>query len=610
MESKEEKKMKHVRADNEEHQLPRKKKHRHTPFQIHQLEKFFNGCPHPTEKQRLELSKQLHLETRQVKFWFQNHRHQLKNDVERLGNKLIKEENDKIMYENKMLKDMQTTQLCRNCGSPKVPRFFSLEGERLLIENARLKQELARVTSLVSMDEVVHMARTNEPLWTKHPELGDHRDVLNLEEYAGFATLWLPLKRDGFVTEASRETGYVMISGAALVDMLMDVHRWAVAFSGVVANCSIVDVICHGVDGSRDGSLQLMQADFQVISPMVPARRSKFLRFCKKRDDGVWVVVDVSHDASPDGLSSRLPSGCVTWVEHSEYDETLIHPMLQPVIRSGKGFGAGRWLSTLQRHCECLNILRASPSIPVYPSGWWNTKRVLKLTKRMMENFCSGVVDNGSNGGSKWERVDRRTELDVKILKRKSLDKTSGVVLAASTSVWLPVSRQRLFDFLNDHKTRKDWDILRNGRSMQEICCFPMARDAGNCVSFLDFVASGSNVSESEGTNRMVILQETQHDASGSMVVFAPVDVASLDGGNNGPVDLLSSGFAVLPDGRDQQNFARATATDKVVEGAGSILTVGFQILPTGKVNMASAVDTVNDLLSDTIQRIKTTPHL
>jgi len=38
----------------------------------------FKECPHPDEKQRLELSKRLCLETRQVKFWFQNRRTQMK----------------------------------------------------------------------------------------------------------------------------------------------------------------------------------------------------------------------------------------------------------------------------------------------------------------------------------------------------------------------------------------------------------------------------------------------------------------------------------------------------------------------------------------------------
>ena len=39
---------------------------------------FFKECPHPDEKQRQELGRALKLSPRQVKFWFQNRRTQMK----------------------------------------------------------------------------------------------------------------------------------------------------------------------------------------------------------------------------------------------------------------------------------------------------------------------------------------------------------------------------------------------------------------------------------------------------------------------------------------------------------------------------------------------------
>lgn len=61
-----------------------------------------------------------------------------------------------------------------------------------------------------------------------------------------------------------------------------------------------------------------MQAEIQVISPLVPVRQMRFLRYCKQHVDGVWVVVDVSIDTISEGSGSqtfahcrRLPSGCI-----------------------------------------------------------------------------------------------------------------------------------------------------------------------------------------------------------------------------------------------------------------------------------------------------------
>ena len=50
----------------------------------------------------------------------------------------------------------------------------------------------------------------------------------------------------------------------------------------------------------------------------------------------------------------------VTWVEHAEYEESQVHQLYRPLLSSGMGFGAQRWVATLQRQRECLAILMSS----------------------------------------------------------------------------------------------------------------------------------------------------------------------------------------------------------------------------------------------------------
>uniref|UniRef100_A0A453LDK0 Homeobox domain-containing protein n=1 Tax=Aegilops tauschii subsp. strangulata TaxID=200361 RepID=A0A453LDK0_AEGTS len=130
---------------------PRKKKkryHRHTPQQIQELEAVFKECPHPDEKQRMELSRRLNLESRQVKFWFQNRRTQMKTQIERHENALLRQENDKLRTENMTIREAMRSPTCGNCGGAAVLGEVSLEEQHLRIENSRLKDELDRVCAL------------------------------------------------------------------------------------------------------------------------------------------------------------------------------------------------------------------------------------------------------------------------------------------------------------------------------------------------------------------------------------------------------------------------------------------------------------------------------
>ncbi|KAG2720231.1 hypothetical protein I3760_02G027400 [Carya illinoinensis] len=480
--------------------------------------------------------------------------------------------------------------------------------------------------ALAAMDELVKMAQTDEPLWVRSLEGG--REMLNHEEYVRTFTPCIGLRPNGFVTEATRETGMVIVNSLVLVETLMDSNRWAEMFPYLIARSSTTDVISSGMGGTRNGSLQLMHAELQVLSPLVPVREVNFLRFCKQHAEGVWAVVDVSIDsiretsAAPTFVNCRrLPSGCVvqdmpngyskvTWVEHAEYDESEVHQVYRPLLSSGMGFGAQRWIANLQRQCECLAILMSS-AVPTRDHAAITAggrRSMLKLAQRMTDNFCAGVCASTVH---KWNKLHaENVDEDVRVMTRKSVDdpgEPPGVVLSAATSVWLPVSPQRLFNFLRDERLRSEWDILSNGGPMQEMAHIAKGQDHGNCVSLLRAGALNANQSS------MLILQETCIDAAGSLVVYAPVDIPAMhvvmNGGDSAYVALLPSGFAIVPDGPGSRGSGEATSNgDGPLRVSGSLLTVAFQILvnslPTAKLTVES-VETVNNLISCTVQKIK-----
>ena len=79
-----------------------------------------------------------------------------------------------------------------------------------------------------------------------------------------------------------------------------------------------------------------------------------------------------------------------------------------------------------------------------------------------------------------------------------------------------------------------------------------------------------------------VIYQETRADASGSLIVYAPLDVASMCavmiGGDSRFVALLSSGFSIDLDGSSgyKDDWSGKLARDSSNKSSRSLLTVAF----------------------------------
>ncbi|MFS7902247.1 putative homeobox-leucine zipper protein GLAB [Helianthus anomalus] len=121
-------------------------------------------------------------------------------------------------------------------------------------------------------------------------------------------------------------------------------------------------------------NLTQMKAEIQLISPLVPVRVLKFIRFTKQQAEGMWIVVDLSIDSRMEGhITRRFPSGCilhdmpngftvVTWIEHTRYEEQSVSQQYRQLISSGVGFGAQRWISALLRHCQSLSAI-TSPAL-------------------------------------------------------------------------------------------------------------------------------------------------------------------------------------------------------------------------------------------------------
>ncbi|GMG99550.1 hypothetical protein Nepgr_001390 [Nepenthes gracilis] len=113
--------------------------------------RFFKECPHPDESQRRQLARELGLEPRQIKFWFQNKRTQTKTQIERADNTTLRAENERIKCENIAIKEALKAVICPSCGGTPFAedeRLCSIQ--TLQQENTRLKQEHKKVSNLLA----------------------------------------------------------------------------------------------------------------------------------------------------------------------------------------------------------------------------------------------------------------------------------------------------------------------------------------------------------------------------------------------------------------------------------------------------------------------------
>ncbi|XP_054792743.1 homeobox-leucine zipper protein GLABRA 2-like [Prosopis cineraria] len=629
-------------GDNKNKKKKRKKYHRHTAEQIREMEALFKESPHPDEKQRQQLSKQLGLAPRQVKFWFQNRRTQIKAIQERHENSLLKSEIEKLREENKQMRETINKACCPNCGMATTSRdsVMSTEEQQLRIENAKLKAEVEKLRAVIgkypqgtaspscsggneqenrssldfytgifgldksrimeivnqALDELVKMATVGEPLWVRSLETG--REILNYDEYvkefassSGQGSSHARPKRS---IEASRETGVVFVDPPRLVQRFLDVNQWKEMFPWLISKAATVDVICSGEGPHRNGAVHLMFAEVQMLTPMVATREVYFVRYCKQLSAEQWAVVDVSVDKVEDNIDASLvkcrkrPSGCI------------IHD-------KSNGHCKVTWVE----HLECQKSTVHTMYRTIVNSGMafgarhWVATLQLQC-ERLVFFMATNVPMKDSTGVATL--AGRKSILK---LAQRMTSNFCHAVGASSFHTWTKVTSKTGEDIrISSRKNLND-----PGEPLGVILCavssvwlpvspnvlFDFLRDEtrrsewdimsnGASVQSIANLAKGQDRGNSvtvqtikSKDNSMWVLQDSCTNAYESLVVYAPVDIPGIQsvmtGCDSSNLAILPSGFSILPDGLDARPLVITSREEEGNTEGGSLLTVAFQAL-------------------------------
>ncbi|KAL6999347.1 hypothetical protein U1Q18_000507 [Sarracenia purpurea var. burkii] len=191
-------------------------------------------------------------------------------------------------------------------------------------------------------------------------------------------------------------------------------------------------------------------------------------------------------------------------------------------------------------------------------------RSLLKLADRMMRKYYAGVSASAEN---KWKPIPMAGADDILVTTRYNDDDPEtphGVAVTVATTIWLPARPKNVFDFLRDGDHRNQWDFLSLNCRTQEMAHVTTGGDPTNCISIIAI----------NGSPLIFYLQESHTNSTGSYVVYAPIDLFAvnsvLSGDNPDDIQILSSGFAILPD--RQPPLHRE-------EIGGTLLTIAFQII-------------------------------
>ncbi|KAJ4886266.1 Homeobox-leucine zipper protein HDG8 [Raphanus sativus] len=634
--------------------------HRHTPQQTQRLEAYFMECPNPDESQRLNLCKELDLEPDQIKFWFQNKRTQNKARDDRYANILLRRENEKIQCENEAMLEALKNVTCPACGGPPlgverdhnlqnlslvntyltekhdevakdvsmnqhqqtmVNPFAPVQGQRIFdthasygtipnnlmndpsnssgsstFQDIQLQLDIAQLSEIAAraVEELKWLFVAEEALWVMSSIDGTY--VIDQESYERFSHSIKHFRKMSARVESSKDVTVVPIEATKLIEMFLDSEKWKMLFPTIVAKAMTMHKLGTELPIKENcNNFQVIWEQLHILSPLVPPREFMIVRCCQNIDEGIWIVADVSHRiVNSDQVNPfcyKRPSGC------------LIREM--PGAHCEACYGAKRWTTTLERMCERMVLY----STLIIPATDWSEaittvegrRSVMKLGERMVKNLNEMLTMSGKVDFPQQSKCGVR----ISIRMNNEAGQPSGLVVSAASSFSVPVTPLQVYNTLRNNETRHQWDVLCYRNAVSEIARVFTGSNENNYITILQPTQRHEDVMAQGPKKNMMMLQDCYMDELGGMIVYAPLDMASMSLAASGEVDpmniaILASGFTISNDGRRSMGAA---------EG-GTILTVVFQILVSAEDNRTrevneQSVGMVSGLISSTARNIK-----
>ncbi|CAN8260573.1 unnamed protein product [Cochlearia groenlandica] len=486
-----------------------------------------------------------------------------------------------------------------------------------------------------AVEEVKRLCFTEEAIWVKSSVDGTCV-IIDQEMYENFSRAIRIVTSSKTRVESSKESSVVAMEATNLIQLFLDTDKWKKLFQTIVNKAMTIHMVEYALPINENCNVvQLIWEQQHILSPLVPAREFMTVRCCQQIGEGLWIIADVSHSIiefdKVNQTCCKRPSGCliralpnghseVTWIEHVEVDEKFdAHWMYKDLLfGGGLGYGAKRWIVSLQRMCERISL----SSILTIPSNDYLNEiipsvegrmSVMKLGERMLMNFNEMLTMSGN--------VDfpHQTNCGVRVSIRMSSDpgQPAGLVVSAASCFSMPLSPLQVFNSMRSNDTRHQWDVLCYGNAVAEIARVFTGSNETNYISILEPTQTDmmGMLMTTDPNKSILMLQDCYMDALGGMLVYAPIDVSTMRIAASGEfntcnIPILPSGFTISTDGGSRRSDGYMESDDDEGGEGGSIVTVAFQILVSGRNTMTRemferSVGDVSGLISNTVDRIK-----